>query len=49
MEAFRRALYVSLGLLGLGLLAAIFLQVRYGMRPMAQMQKKLNDIRSGKD
>lgn len=46
--AFRRALYGSLGLLGLGLLGAIFFQVRYGLLPMKLMQRKLNDIRAGK-
>jgi signal transduction histidine kinase len=48
VRAFQRALYTSLGLLGLGLLAATLLQVRYAMKPMAEMQQKLNDIRSGK-
>ena len=48
VKAFTNALYVSLGLLGAGLLGAIFLQVRYAMRPMKEMQQKLNDIRSGK-
>jgi signal transduction histidine kinase len=48
VSAFQRALYISLGLLGLGLLGAIFLQVRYAMRPMAELQQKLTDIRAGK-
>jgi signal transduction histidine kinase len=48
VKAFTNALYISLGVLGAGLLGAIFLQVRYAMRPMAEMQQKLNDIRSGK-
>jgi signal transduction histidine kinase len=48
VRAFQRALYTSLGLLGLGLLAATLLQVRYALKPMAEMQQKLNDIRSGK-
>ncbi len=48
VTAFRRALYLSLGLLGLGLLAATLFQVLYGLRPMKEMQKKLNDIRGGK-
>ena len=48
VKAFTNALYASLGLLGAGLLGAIFLQVRYAMRPMKEMQQKLNDIRSGK-
>jgi signal transduction histidine kinase len=48
VRSFSNALYISLGLLGLGLLGAIFFQVRYAMKPMAEMQQKLNDIRSGK-
>jgi signal transduction histidine kinase len=48
VKSFTNALYISLGLLGLGLLAAIFLQVRYAMRPMLALQRKLNDIRGGK-
>ncbi len=48
VRSFSNALYVSLGLLGAGLLGAIFFQVRYAMKPMAEMQQKLNDIRSGK-
>jgi signal transduction histidine kinase len=48
VQAFNNGLYLSLGLLGLGLLAAIFFQVRYAMQPMVTMQQKLNDIRGGK-
>jgi signal transduction histidine kinase len=48
VRAFERALYVSLGLLGIGLLGAIFFQVRYGLQPMKLMERKLNDIRAGK-
>jgi signal transduction histidine kinase len=48
VRSFSKALYISLGLLGVGLLGAIFFQVRYAMKPMAEMQQKLNDIRSGK-
>ena len=48
VQSFSNGLYGSLALLGLGLLAAIFIQVRYAMKPMAEMQQKLTDIRSGK-
>jgi signal transduction histidine kinase len=48
VQSFTNALYISLGLLGLGLLGAIFFQVRYAMRPMLTLQQKLNDIRGGK-
>ncbi len=46
--SFRRALLAVLGLLGAGLLAAILVQVRYGLQPLVDMQHRLNDIRSGK-
>lgn len=48
VQAFRNALYAFLGVLGAGLMAAIFFQVRYGLKPMTVMQQKLNDIRSGR-
>jgi signal transduction histidine kinase len=48
VKAFTNALYLSLGLLGVGLLGAIFFQVRYAMKPMAELQQKLTDIRAGK-
>jgi signal transduction histidine kinase len=48
VRAFTNALYLSLGLLGVGLLGAIFFQVRYAMKPMAELQQKLTDIRAGK-
>jgi signal transduction histidine kinase len=48
VNAFRRALLTVLGLLGAGLLAAILAQVRYGLKPLVDMQHRLNDIRSGK-
>lgn len=48
VQAFRKGLFASLGLLGAGLLGAIFFQVRYSLRPMKLMEQKLNDIRSGK-
>lgn len=46
--AFRQALLTVLGLLGAGLLAAILAQVRFGLKPLVDMQHSLNDIRSGK-
>jgi signal transduction histidine kinase len=48
VSAFRQALLTVLGLLGAGLLAAIFAQVRFGLRPLVEMQHRLNDIRRGK-
>lgn len=48
VNAFNRLLWFILGLLGLGLLAATLAQVRFGLRPMQDLQQKLNDIRSGR-
>ena len=48
VDSFRTALFTVLGLLGAGLLAAILAQVRYGLKPLVDMQHRLNDIRSGK-
>ncbi len=48
VQAFRRLLYFILALLGLGLLAAMFAQVKFGLKPMQDMERNLNDIRSGK-
>ncbi|MGE0212726.1 MAG: sensor histidine kinase [Parvibaculaceae bacterium] len=45
--AFRQALVLVLAVLGLGLLAALLLQVRYGLRPMRAMQGELTAIREG--
>lgn len=47
VKAFARALALSLLLLGLGLLLAIFLQVRFGLRPLRAMQANLMAIRQG--
>ncbi len=48
VSTFRRALFAVLGLLGAGLVAAILAQVRFALRPLVEMQHRLNDIRSGK-
>ena len=47
VNSFRQTLFTILGLLGLGLLVAILAQVRFGLRPLADMQHSLNDIRQG--
>jgi signal transduction histidine kinase len=46
--AFQRTLAAMLSGLGLGLLAAIVVQVRYGLRPLRAMQERLTQIREGK-
>ena len=48
VDAFRRLLYLILALLGVGLLLATFIQVRFGLAPMQVMRRKLNIIRGGK-
>jgi len=47
VTTFNRALVSSLVLLGLGLLLAIFVQVRFGLRPLRVMEAKLTAIRQG--
>ena len=48
VTAFTRALVASLVLLGLGLVLATFVQVRFGLRPLRDMQANLAEIRQGK-
>ena len=47
ISAFNNALIAVLGLLGVGLVAAILLQVRYGLRPLSKLQGELSEIREG--
>ncbi|MEE9250830.1 MAG: ATP-binding protein [Alphaproteobacteria bacterium] len=47
IESFNTALGWSLGALGLGLVVAVFLQVRYGLRPLRRIEASLGAIRSG--
>ena len=46
-RSFNRALIASLALLALGLALAVFVQVRFGLRPLRAMQAKLLAIRQG--
>ena len=46
--AFQRTLIAVLTGLGLGLLAAILVQVRYGLRPLRAMEQRLSSIREGR-
>ena len=48
VQAFRHTLFAILALLGAGLLAAIFVQVKFGLRPLRKMQEGLTAIREGK-
>ncbi len=48
ISAFNRTLFTVLAALGLALLAALFFQVRFALKPLLDMQHQLNDIRAGK-
>lgn len=48
VRAFRNALYITLSLLGAGLLGAISFQVNFGLKPLKHLRKRLNDIRGGR-
>lgn len=48
VSAFNRALVLSLLLLGIGLMLAILVQVRFGLRPLRALQENLLAIRQGK-
>jgi signal transduction histidine kinase len=48
VDRFAGQLVVTLSLLGLGLLAAVLFQVRFGLRPLRGMQRALAEIRSGR-
>jgi signal transduction histidine kinase len=45
--AFTTMLIAALGVLGLGLVAATFFQVRFGLKPLRAMRQNLAQIRSG--
>ncbi|MFO1088321.1 MAG: sensor histidine kinase [Hyphomicrobiales bacterium] len=47
IDTFSATLWAVLSMLGLGLMATILVQVRYGLRPMRQMHDELADIRAG--
>ena len=47
VRSFNRALIASLALLALGLALAVFVQVRFGLRPLRAMQANLLAIRQG--
>jgi len=44
---FVRVIAITLGLMGLGLLGAVVVQVRYGLRPLRGLQRELERVRSG--
>ena len=40
--------WIALGLLGLGLMAAVFFQVRIGLRPLYELGQEIGDVRKGR-
>jgi len=47
-RAFRTTLMLALGILGLGLMIAVLLQVRIGLQPLARLRAALAALRSGR-
>jgi signal transduction histidine kinase len=47
-RAFAGILAIALSLLGIGLIAAAFFQVRYGIRPLIHMRDELAQVRAGR-
>ena len=47
IAAFTGTLIIVLGLLGAGLLAALMVQVRFGLKPLRQLRRELSEIRRG--
>ena len=48
VQAFRHTLFTVLALLGAGLLVAVFVQVKFGLKPLLRMEEGLTAIREGK-
>ena len=48
VQEFERVLVLSLGVLGLGLIAAAVGQVAGGLRPLARLRRALGDVRAGR-
>ncbi|MDP4822785.1 MAG: HAMP domain-containing histidine kinase, partial [Aestuariivirgaceae bacterium] len=48
IEDFNNALVLVLGFLALGLIAAALVQVRFGLKPMHELESELNAIREGR-
>lgn len=46
-RAFQMLLSAALGLLGAGAVAAVLLQVRYGLRPLRRLEAELQKVRAG--
>lgn len=47
IASFQKTLFAVLSGLGLALLAALFLQTRFGLRPLSEMRRQMNAVRAG--
>lgn len=47
IDAFNNALFLVLGFLAIGLVGAVLVQVRFGLKPMHELEAELNAIRGG--
>ena len=47
VAAFRNNLLVTFGIFGIGLIAAIFIQVKIGLRPLSRLREEMGAIRGG--
>lgn len=48
LRNFNRTLFWAMGLLGLGVIAVVALQITYGLRPLGRLRRAVMDIRSAK-
>lgn len=48
IQSFNSTVFTALGGLGLGILVALFIQVRFGLQPLERVRSALASIRSGK-
>jgi signal transduction histidine kinase len=48
VERFHNRLYYAFAVLGIGMIAAMALGIRFGLKPLGAIQKGLNDISTGK-
>jgi signal transduction histidine kinase len=48
LRRFRRTLAGALGVLGIGLVGAVLLQVGYGLLPLVRLRRALGDLRAGR-
>ena len=49
VRVFNETLFYSLGMLGLGLIVAVFIQVRFGLLPLREVLRALSAVRTGEN